>query len=148
MPFGTFTVYIDGNQIGGELLLNVKDYGAIGDVVADDTAAIQAAVNALEALGGGVLHFPRGHYKITNTIRFRRGITVTCDGTGDVTATAAPIAPTTTLEWYGPTTVGTAMVEIRAATSGDTVYSLTWNGPALLGRGLAWRGLYARSVEV
>lgn len=47
--------------------LNVKDYGAIGDGVADDSAAIQAAVDDLPA-GGGVLIFPLGKYKFGNVV--------------------------------------------------------------------------------
>jgi hypothetical protein len=45
--------------------VSVKDFGAVGDNVADDTAAIQAAIDALEASGGGELRFPSGTYKIT-----------------------------------------------------------------------------------
>ena len=45
--------------------VNVKDFGAVGDGIADDTAAIQAAINSgakqLVATAGGV-------YRITNTI--------------------------------------------------------------------------------
>lgn len=48
--------------------VSVKDFGAVGDGVADDTAAIQAAVDSLEANGGGVLSFPRGTYLISSTI--------------------------------------------------------------------------------
>lgn len=44
---------------------SVKDYGAIGDGVNDDTAAIQAALNALFTSTGGSLYFPKGTYKIT-----------------------------------------------------------------------------------
>jgi hypothetical protein len=49
--------------------INVKDstYGAVGDGVTDDTAAIQAAANAI-ASTGGVLYFPPGSYVITNSI--------------------------------------------------------------------------------
>jgi Pectate lyase superfamily protein len=44
---------------------SVKDYGAIGNGVADDTAAIQAAINAVLTVEGGSLYFPVGTYKIT-----------------------------------------------------------------------------------
>lgn len=43
--------------------VNVLDYGAVGDGVADDTAAIQAAVNV-----GGTVWFPAGTYKISAPI--------------------------------------------------------------------------------
>ncbi len=49
-----------------EQVVNVKDFGAIGDGVANDTAAIQAAINSL-SLGGDV-QIPPGTYKITATI--------------------------------------------------------------------------------
>lgn len=44
---------------------NVKDYAAVGNGVADDTAEIDAAITALEAAGGGVLYFPAGTYLTT-----------------------------------------------------------------------------------
>ena len=47
---------------------DVKAYGAVGDGVTDDTAAIQAAIAALPATGGSV-YFPPGTY-ITATIQF------------------------------------------------------------------------------
>jgi hypothetical protein len=48
--------------------INVLDFGAVGDNVADDTAAIQAAVNFLTNGTGGTLYFPAGLYKTTATI--------------------------------------------------------------------------------
>jgi hypothetical protein len=45
--------------------VSVKDFGAVGDGSTDDTAAIQAAVNATPY---GVLLFPVGTYKITSPI--------------------------------------------------------------------------------
>jgi hypothetical protein len=53
-------------------IVNVKDFGAIGDGVADDTIAIQAAVNYFglsEASNAqGTVTFPTGRYRVTSTI--------------------------------------------------------------------------------
>jgi hypothetical protein len=46
---------------------NVTDYGAVGDGVADDTSAIQDAIDAAMALKGTVF-LPSGDYKITSTL--------------------------------------------------------------------------------
>lgn len=47
---------------GAELVFNPKDYGAVGDGVNDDTAAIQAAVTAAENAGGGDVYIPNGDF--------------------------------------------------------------------------------------
>lgn len=44
---------------------NVKNYGAIGNGVADDTAAINLAIAALNAATRGVLYVPAGDYKVS-----------------------------------------------------------------------------------
>ncbi len=43
---------------------NVRDFGAVGDGAADDTAAIQHAIDQ----GDGQLELPRGDYRITRTL--------------------------------------------------------------------------------
>lgn len=50
----------------GDPWFDVKGYGAVGDDSADDTAAIQAAIDA--ASTGGTIFFPKGTYKITSPL--------------------------------------------------------------------------------
>lgn len=47
---------------------SVKDFGATGDGVTDDTAAFTLAIAALVLRGGGRLFAPRGTYKVTSAI--------------------------------------------------------------------------------
>ena len=58
---------------------NVKKYGAVGDNVTDDTAAIQAAVDDLTSDGGDI-YLPPGDYKITAPITIQKGTTIRGSG--------------------------------------------------------------------
>jgi hypothetical protein len=44
---------------------NVRAYGAAGDGATDDTAAVQDAIDACAAAGGGTVYFPPGIYQLT-----------------------------------------------------------------------------------
>ncbi len=45
-------------------LINVKDFGAVGDGTTDDTEAIKSAVTSLNE-NGGILYFPTGTYSVS-----------------------------------------------------------------------------------
>jgi hypothetical protein len=42
--------------------VSVTDFGATGDGITNDTAAMQAAIDAVDAAGGGMVYFPEGTY--------------------------------------------------------------------------------------
>jgi polygalacturonase len=44
--------------------LNVKDWGATGDGSTDDTTAVQTAITAMNASGGGVVFIPEATYRL------------------------------------------------------------------------------------
>ena len=65
-----------GVQIEDLPYVNVKDHGAVGDGVTDDSAAFQAAIDDLSGTnGGGTLFVPDGVYMVAN-VQLKQGITV------------------------------------------------------------------------
>lgn len=60
--------------------LNVMDYGAIGDGITDDRAAVQAAIDAAATgEGGGVVYFPEGTYLVEEILVLKSNITLSLD---------------------------------------------------------------------
>lgn len=72
------TVIAEGATVPRELrhrfadVINVKDFGARGDGVTDDTAAIRAAYDYAVSKGGGSIFFPAGRYRVTEEINCYR----------------------------------------------------------------------------
>lgn len=83
---------IDGLFPPGSAPYNAKDYGAAGDGVTDDTAALQAAANAVPATGG-TLYLPQGRYSVSATTLIKSLTRVVGDGWGSVIAANAAWQP-------------------------------------------------------
>jgi len=59
-------------------VFNVKDYGATGDSITDDTQAINRTIEVCDSAGGGRVYFPAGVYMIS-TIALISDITIHID---------------------------------------------------------------------
>jgi len=94
----------DGEQVvvgptyGGDGFYNVRTFGAAGDGVTDDTAAVHAARDA--AGDGGTVYFPSGTYRMTATLNvenqtwaFAAGVECRCASTSSalITITASGV---------------------------------------------------------
>lgn len=62
-------------------VFNVKDFGAQGDFLTDDTVAVQNAVDAAIASGPAAVYFPAGSYRL-GTIEIAAGLAIVGDGEG------------------------------------------------------------------
>lgn len=66
---GTITSFVNSAVSVPSVVFDVKSYGALGNGVADDTAAIQQAINAARNYGqGAIAYVPKGNYLITSTL--------------------------------------------------------------------------------
>jgi len=60
-------------------VVNIKDFGAVGDGIADDTAAIQAAINAAQA-GVVSLYLPAGRYRLASPLTITTSVNMRGEG--------------------------------------------------------------------
>ena len=82
--------------------LNLRDFGAVGDGVADDGPAFQSALDALAAAGGGTLFVPEGKYAIVTPVaKDFNGVasSITIIGVESLTPVAPPSAPGSELSY-------------------------------------------------
>ncbi len=78
IPLSTSDGFIDSRWL--RFGVNVKDFGAVGDGVADDSAAIQAALDYTTSLSGfaqgRTVYVPEGRYSLETTLYVRRQVTL------------------------------------------------------------------------
>lgn len=80
---------MQANRKEEERMLNVCDYGVIGDGKTNNTKAIAAVVEKAQALGGGMIYFPPGKY-LTGTIELKDNMTLYLDTGAVILGSADP----------------------------------------------------------
>ncbi len=125
-----------GDSIG--LYNNVKDYGAVGNGIADDTSSINAAI-----ADSTLLYFPEGTYKVSETAHgtVKAGIIIQKN---------IEIKMNNAASIVGNVTAGNSYMDRRIVWfMGDNQYKLNWTGGTIEGKGVgkAHSGLYIEKAQ-
>ena len=99
----------------------VLDYGAAGTGLVDDTVPVQAAIDACNLAGGGVVYFPPGVYAVTQ---------LTMTGTANVQLMGAGTSSTIKWVWNAASAAG-AMITVSANASKSRFSQLQFDGSGL-----------------
>ena len=113
-------------------IVSVKDFGAVGDGITDDTSAINTALAV-----GGNLYFPRGTYKVTGTLTISvTGTCLTGDGRGlttiSSTATGHTILVNTGLSYIEIHDMTVTRTGVAAVTGQDGIHFTNLTERALI----------------
>ncbi|MFL6257119.1 MAG: carboxypeptidase regulatory-like domain-containing protein, partial [Pyrinomonadaceae bacterium] len=130
---------------GASQTFNLADFGAVGDGQTDDGPALQAALDAVVAAGGGTLFVPAGRYAIVTPVQEvapAPGFSLEIRGV----ESATPIAP--------PTAGGDALTrglnlasEFAPRTGEEGVALALWNFQSLLVKDIAFVGTPDASTD-
>jgi hypothetical protein len=133
----------------------VLDFGAKGDGITDDTAAINSAIAAAFAREGAHLWFPAGNYLIKSTINIGNGSNTapsTLNGlsmmgisagavASEVTTSGAPV----TFTWGGAD--GGTMCSINGPIYGLNMHGFTFDCANIAANGIVWNHPIASRFE-
>ena len=126
------------NYVSGKFV-SVKDaaFGAKGDGVTDDYAAINAAIVYAQSLGAGTrLLFPRGTYLLSQGVTIS-GTPIQIEGEGSASALYSPVPATTgTLIKYSGAVAATTLLNVVGLQSSMRIRALGLDGGGIANTGL------------
>jgi len=115
----------DPPEVSLEGAVSVIDFDADPTGVEDSTAAIQSAIDAVAAVGGGVVHLPEGTYRVDGLLSVTNsGTVIRGDGPGATRigfTRHSSMTDINHLQFSGTLTAGPASPLVMDAAIGDTV---------------------------
>ncbi len=127
-----------------------QDFGAVGNGVADDTAAVQAAVTYLQGVGDGTLFYPPGTYLCTPTANPAVSVSgngIRMVGSGEGASTIKKNGNGVLFSFTGTTSPSSGATHVRNC----SVENLSFNGNGMTGSVLQLYyndNFYARDVNI
>ncbi len=119
--------------------LNARDYGAKGDGVAKDTAALQETIQRCSMLGGGVVTLSAGKY-LTGTLALRSGVTLHLEKDAELLGSPDMADyPLTQVRWEGKWRQG-----YSALITAEDAQNIALTGPGSITGSSAIRGRIER----
>lgn len=127
---GLYRIFRGEGEVNGLTTVYPEWFGAQGDGVADDTKAIQSALNSVttsdphQFIGNSyskTLKFTRSHYRISDPLIIPESIGITVEGAGP------GMGFSTIIQWGGPERPGAYMLDARSVL-GFTLRNLTFIG--------------------
>lgn len=109
--------------------ISVKDFGAVGDGVTDDTADIQAAITAANASGGSVVFLPAGTYQLSSRLNLASNVQLVGAGMGiTILRMAATSTADSVIYGTGLSNVRVADLSVDVNGSARSAYAGTMSG--------------------
>lgn len=106
-------------------VLNVMDYGAAGDGQTNDTAAIQACVDAMKE-EGGVVTFPKGEYIVSAPIQLYSNVQLS--GIGKMSKLHSTMTGTDDAIFYGEGLSGVSVTDLGFTSIGQQTAAIALKG--------------------
>jgi len=124
---------------------NVKDYGAIGNGVNLDSKAINAAIDAAAAAGGGTVYLPAGNY-LSGSIHLKSNISLFIDQ--GATLIAAPVTAENGYDEEEPGPGNAYQDSGHSHWHNSLIWGENLHDVSILGQGTIWgKGLYKDYVK-
>jgi hypothetical protein len=125
---------------------NIKDFGAVGDGIADDTVALQAAF-AFCSLNHQPLYFPPGTYTTTAQLNVTSGFQIIGSDQGSNQSIATQPTYSCSILWTGSAVSTEYIIAVKSETVGQWVMGFGLTGIALSGANIAYGCLHLTNIR-
>jgi hypothetical protein len=126
--------------------VSVKDFGAVGDGIVDDTVALQAAFDYCSSTHN-TLFFPPGTYTTNVQLNITSGFQIIGSDQGSNQAAATQPIYSCSILWTGSAISSEYIVAVKSQTIGQWVMGFGLTGIALRGANIAYGCLHLTNIR-